>query len=144
MTWVISTLLVAIPIFLGFYQWKEEQIKKREYDLYTKKEQLYLSMQKNLWGFYNYTSNLKKQQDFIENVQAAWLYCPDEIILASNEFIKSRNQPNPNDKVGLEIINKLILEMRKDLLANKYLEKTKLSAEDYLNVGVNQDTSRIK
>ena len=143
MAWIISTLLVAIPIVLGFYQWREQQNDKRKYDLYIKKEQLYLNMQKNLWGFYNGSNDLKKQQAFIENVQAAWLYCPDEIILTCNEFIKSRNQQNLNNQIGLEIINKLILEMRKDLLANKYLDKTNLFLEDYLNVGVLQDSTNI-
>ena len=139
---LISNLLLVTGVFIGFYKWTEEQKEKRKYDLYIKKEQIYLSLQKNMWGFYDNSFDMKKQQNFVEDIQTAWLYCPDSIIFICNNFIKSRiKNSNISKEEAEKIISKLMLEMRKDLLSNKYLEETNLSTSDYLNVYPIQDTS---
>lgn len=139
MNW-IPTLLLAIPIIIGLYQWHTEQANKRRFELYIKKEKLYLEMQQNLWGFYGNSSDRNKRQKFIENVQVAWLYCPDSFITICNEFIDNGHvQQNQigNDEVRLKIVNRLLAEMRKDLLSNKYVANTVLTSDDIRNVNTN-------
>jgi hypothetical protein len=139
MNW-IPTFLLAIPIIIGLYQWHTEQANKRRFELYIKKEKLYLEMQQNLWGFYGNSSDRNKRQKFIENVQVAWLYCPDSFITICNEFIDNGHvQQNQigNDEVRLKIVNRLLAEMRKDLLSNKYVANTVLTSDDIRNVNTN-------
>ena len=135
-SWIISTLIVVMPIVIGFYQWKIEQRNKRNYDLYIKKEELYVNLLNNIQGFYNGFIDSYKQEAFINNMQVAWLYCPDEVILACNEFLIAINNKSKN----IEVVNKLILSMRKDLLNNNYIKKTTLTEVNFLNVSIQQKT----
>ena len=134
----IPTLLIIMPIIIGLYQWRIEQINKRKFELYIKKEKLYLEMQQNLWGFYTNSADRVKVQKFLENVNSAWLYCPDNIIEICNGIIDNRrSQNNKNNNIDVtEIANKLIAEMRKDMLCNKYIKKTSLTKNDIRNVNV--------
>ena len=92
----------------------------------------YVNLINNIQGFYNGFIDTNKQEAFINNMQIAWLYCPDEVILACNEFLIAINNKSKN----IEVVNKLILSMRKDLLNNNYIKKTSLTEVNLLNVSI--------
>ena len=74
-------------------------------------------------------SELRK--NFLRELQLSWLYCPDEVIIAVNNFIDKMGKKDSNMTLAIQNI---IFSIRKDLLSRKMVRKTKLKPENYKHI----------
>ena len=127
----VGILISVLGSTLGsVYMWKKEKEKERINKEYEKKEERYISLVKSIKGFYNGTHDQQKIDQFLDEFYLSWLYCPDNVIKKGKEFLIKLE--NSNDEKEIEnALADFILEMRKDLINRKKVDKTNLTTEDY-------------
>lgn len=110
---------------------------------FIRKEERYKNLLEALDGFTTKDKNSPELRDkFLKELELAWLYCPDEIIISVNTFLKElkRNELTQDD-IRLAIKN-IIVSIRKDLLSRKVVKKTKLKAEDYQLIAFEKEENK--
>lgn len=130
---VILALITAIigPITIDYLRFRAE-LKKKEHD---EIESRYINMIKDQTAFYISMNDEKKKEDFLENYRLAWLYAPDEVIIAMNGFLKALGATPDGSKLE-KTLQQMVLATRK-----AFRGKTLLKAEDYLVVSVTKKPS---
>lgn len=125
-----NTFLVALIITA--VSWLLNENSKRRHEDYIRKEQRYGSLLKSLKGFYEQSQNKELKEEFINQVNQCWLYCPDEVIQKAYFFLKTvhtgANTSNTDKETAL---GELILAIRKDLYTHYPFRRTKLKPEDF-------------
>ena len=85
-------------------------------------------------------TDVQLRQEFIDQLNLSWVYCPDEII-KKGTFILETMIPDANglsrytNEQKVNAIGELFVEIRKDILTTSLRTKTKLKAEDYKSIG---------
>ena len=122
-----DTLLIILPILsavLSSYLTYYFAIKKnRKEAIFKFKEEKYTNIILALQGFVNGTTDGKMKEKLFNEKYKTWLYAPDDVIKAIDDFIDFVREHHGED--GEEHLGKVVLEMRKDLLG-----KSKLSPKD--------------
>lgn len=128
-------LKFVIPLFGGVLAWFLNESKKRSWEEYNKKEASYRELLLALKGFYEggdgvICKDLKNK--FIDQLNLCWLYCPDDVILAGNDFLLSLHTGEKKTyEERRQAASKLILLIRKDLLSRRIVRRTGLKIEDF-------------
>ena len=80
-------------------------------------------------GFYAGSESEELKEQFINDLRLAWLYCPDKIVRAGNDFLAtvSSGAESTEDQKHRRLAE-FELELRRDLLG-----RTRLSVEDRKN-----------
>lgn len=91
------------------------------------KEKIYKSMLHSLRGFYTGTNHQeapKLKQAFIKEYYGSWLYCPDSVVRAINNFFQAvRVKPQPStEEQKKRALFEVFLAMRKDMGIKTNLE----------------------
>lgn len=120
-------LLITLPVLsavISSYLTYYFAIKKtRQEAIFKFKEEKYTNIILALQGFVNGTTDGKMKESLFTEKYKTWLYAPDNVIKAIDDFIDFVREHHGED--GKEHLGKIVLEMRKDLLG-----RSKLSTED--------------
>lgn len=130
---VIGVLIAALigsilgPILVEFMRLKIEPKRKEREEI----ESRYFNMIKNLKGFYTTSLNKDEKRVFQKHYRLAWLYAPDDVIKAINDFLNAVSRPSSVDgERERKATRNMMYEMRKS-----FRGKTELKAEDFLILG---------
>lgn len=122
-------LTVIIPLVGAIAVWCLNELAKRRWERYKRKEERYVSLLNSLRGFYVSPQDAKQKERFLEEFRLAWLYCPDKVIKAGNAFLatlaigaKCSDQEKESALAGF------VLALRNDLNSS-----TKLKVDDHRN-----------
>ena len=123
---------IVAPAFLAIFAWYLNELAKRKWEEYGRKEERYKELLRTLKGFYVTTLDSKLKEEFIHQVNLCWLYTPDEVIQKAYAFLDTvHTSANVQDKDKENAVGALVVAIRKDLLSRKMVRKTKLQASDY-------------
>lgn len=129
-------LKIFVPLFVAAAAWIANEWRKRRWEEYQRKEDRYQELIKALKGFYvsswsKEESKLLKNQ-FIDQLNLCWMYCPDEVIHKAYAFIDSvhTGQKSTDDEKE-KALGELVLAIRKDLISQKVLKSTLLDSRDF-------------
>ena len=128
--------VVIIPILLSIlgsmYIYYLTQQDQQAYEDYKRKEARYVELVSSIKGFSTTQSNSELRQKFIDELNLCWLYCPDEVIKASYNFLNTvTDDVKQNETEQKEALGKLMLTIRKDLISRKILTNTNLTPSDF-------------
>lgn len=129
-------LKILIPLAAAAIAWFANEWRKRRWEEYQRKEDRYQELIKSLKGFYLSSvsaedSKLLKNQ-FIDQLNLCWMYCPDDVIQKAYKFIDSvHTGVKSSDEEKEMALGGLILAIREDLISQKILSKTSLKPEDF-------------
>ena len=126
---LVPTFAVLIPILAAIVAWWLNERSKLNWDRYKRKEERYLGFLQSMPGFYENSQDAEMKGRFISDLRLAWLYCPDKVVRAGNEFLTAVTTGSEATEGEVQIkLAEFELELRRDLL-----ERTNLTAEDRKN-----------
>lgn len=130
----------ALPLFGAVIAWFTNEWRKRIADQYQRKETNYKELLRSLRGFYVGASNADElKSEFINQLNIAWLYCPDDIIKKGYAFLDTVHTEKASSDSKKELaLGAFVVAIRHDLLSRKLVRKTKLSPTDFRHLGVNK------
>ena len=128
---IIPVLTAIISSYLTYYFAMKS---KRTEAILKFKEEKYSNLLVLLQGFVGRTASGKTKREFLEEQYKSWLYCSDGVVQAINAMVQlviAYQGGEPDHVKGKEVVGKIVLEMRKDLL-----KKTNLSTDDFVYIDV--------
>ena len=129
---LIPVIGVVIVFVSGLVTWYLNERSKRIYEEYTRKEEKYSGLIRSLRGFYVDSFNKELRNEFLNQLNLCWMYCPDEIIHKSYNFLLMVHTDNKySDEEKEKAVGELMVAIRKDLISRKPLRKTSLKPEDF-------------
>lgn len=124
---------VAGPLLGAVLAWLLNEWQKRIAFQYERKEANYKELIRSLRGFYAGEKNAESLKlDFLNQLNAAWLYCPDDVIRKGYTFIESVRGVTP-DEIAM---GDFVAALRSDLLSRKLVRSTELAARDFKHLTV--------
>ncbi|MFA5130095.1 MAG: hypothetical protein WC477_04220 [Patescibacteria group bacterium] len=131
----IVTIVLSALIGSGVTYWFGVRQLRTETEIRMKVEK-YNNLIKYLRGFIGVSASSELKKSFLQEWETSWLYCSDDVFHAVQrmlDYARSLGKNgNGNSEVGKEILGKIIIAMRKDLL-NK---KTELTSKDFIFLDV--------
>lgn len=122
-------LAVIVPLASAIVAWWLNEMGKRRWETYKRKEQRYVSLLKSLRGFYVRSQDATEKERFLEELRLAWLYCPDKVIKAGNAFLATvATGAKCSDQEKESALAGFVIALRKDLNPS-----TKLTVDDHRN-----------
>lgn len=130
---IIGALIgIIITLIIGLTTWYLNERSKRVYEEYKRKEEKYSKLISALKGFYISSLNKELRDEFLNQLNLCWMYCPDEVIIKAYNFLSTvHNDKKFIDKEREEALGEFMLAIRKDLIKRKPLKKTTLRSEDF-------------
>lgn len=125
-----------VPIAGAVIAWFANEWRKRKWEEYQRKEDRYQELIKSLKGFYvsswpHEDSKIHKN-NFIDQLNLCWMYCPDEVIHKAYAFIDVvLSGGGASDEMRHLALGELILAIRKDLIYGKVISSTNLKPENF-------------
>ena len=133
-----ATILVIVQLFMG-------KVLTDRREQYRRREKRYIKLLNSLTGFYQSTSDNELKSKFLRELNKCWLYCNDDVINRSYEFLDSVSENNNSSNEDRELaLGNLVLAMRRDMLPRrifgfrnpkkwviKWLNNTRLKPSDY-------------
>ena len=88
---ISSVIAVMVPLFVVVITWALNEHAKLKWEKQQKKEERYRGIVETIIGFYGNGSTVNDSafELFTSQWRLAWLYCPDEVVLAGNEFLNA-------------------------------------------------------
>lgn len=131
--------MIMIPIYATFLTivgsvglWVLNERARRNMEEKKRREDRYILLMNSLRGFYETSVDSKLKEEFISQVNLAWLYCPDEVIRAAYNFLDSvHTDTKKNDSEKNLAVGNLILAIRKDMASGSFINLTELKASDF-------------
>ena len=129
---LIPVIGVILTLIGGFVTWYLNEQSKRSYEEYKRKEERYAALIRSLRGFYVDSFSKELRDEFLNQLNLCWMYCPDEVIHKAYKFLvmvhtgKKYSEGEKEKAVG-----EFILAIRRDLINRKPLSKTELKPEDF-------------
>lgn len=129
---LIPVIGVVLTLIGGFVTWYLNERSKRTYEEYKRKEERYSELIRSLRGFYVDSFSKELREEFLNQLNLCWMYCPDEVIHKAYKFLfmvhtGKKYQDDEKEKA----VGEFILAIRKDLINRKPLRKTELKPEDF-------------
>ena len=123
----------AAPLLGAVVAWFVNEWRKRLADQYQRKEANYKELIKALRGFYIGANNAEAMKlEFLNQLNAAWLYCPDDIIKKGYLFLDTvHSKAIHSDEVKEAAMGSFVVALRKDLLSRKLVSLTSLKSTDF-------------
>ena len=129
----------VLPLFGAVIAWFANEWRKRLADQYQRKEANYKELLRSLRGFYFGTVNANELKlEFLNQLNAAWLYCPDDVIQKAYAFLYTVHGESSSDEKKEAALGEFVAAIRKDLLSRKLVRSTSLSAKDFRHFVVNK------
>jgi hypothetical protein len=134
-----APILVAIIVLSGtVIGLLYNERSKRRWEILKRKEDRYIELARNSRGFYEKGFQSDRLEKFIEELNVAWLYCPDDVLDKAKNFLSSVKVSRGQYKMTPEdALAELIISIRKDLSKSGIVTKTRFSAMDFEHYGVN-------
>lgn len=128
----------ATPLLGAVVAWFVNEWQKRLSDQHLKKEESYRQLLESLKGFYvGATDAAELRAEFLNQMNIAWLYCPDEVIKKGYAFLDTVHTDKAHtDKEKEEAMGAFVAAIRQDLLARKLIRESSLSASEFKHLGV--------
>jgi len=126
-----------LPLVGAVIAWFLNDYYKQKTEEYLRKEARYVELLKTLKGFYvldfnNPDEPAQLKNEFIEQLNRCWLYCPDEVIKKGYDFLATVHVNSISDDLVKEkALGAFVLSIRKDLLAHSFFTRTKLNELDF-------------
>ena len=144
-----SSLAIVLPLVVAVVAWGLNEYGKLEWEKQQQKEERYRGVMEAIGGFYGGEDTVDDVsfETFTKEWRLAWIYCPDDVARAGNDFLGATIQasklaldaavdarPEKERSDELEIANQLVkakldkflLEIRRDVQRG-----TKLTGDDY-------------
>jgi len=135
--WWVPIITAIVAAAGGYFVREFDKRKEREAEEYRRKEERYVNFINCLRGFTVSAQDKKLKEMFLNELNLAWLYCPDDVIKRANDFLfrvhtdRSLDDRLPTDEEKEKVIAELLLAVRKDLLSRKLVRQTTLKASDF-------------
>lgn len=130
---------LAAPLAGAIIVWYFNERAKRLETQYQRKEDNYRQLVKALRGFYVGADDADRiKLEFLDQLNQAWLYCPDDVITKGYEFIDAATAAEPPTKPSSRetAMGAFVLAIRKDLLGRKLVKRTALASADLRHLGI--------
>jgi hypothetical protein len=131
----IEFLKFALPLVGAVIAWFVNEQKKRALDEYQRKESNYKELITALKGFY-VSSDVQEgkilKNKFIDQLNLCWLCCPDNVILAGYQFIRTVYHEKASEERKQEALGRFILAIREDLISRQITRTTNLKSQDFM------------
>ncbi len=129
---LIPVIGVILTLIGGFVTWYLNEQSKRIYEEYKRKEERYSELIRSLRGFYVDSFSKELTEQFLNQLNLCWMYCPDEVVRKAYKFLLMvhTDKKYPDDEKE-KAVGEFILTIRKDLINRKPLRKTELKPEDF-------------
>lgn len=135
--WLVPIVTAIVAAVGGYFLREFDKRREREAEEYRRKEERYVNFINYLRGFTVSAPDTKLKEMFLNELNLAWLYCPDDVVKKANGFIflvhtdRSLDERLPSDQEKEEALGELLLAIRKDLLSRKLVRQTALKASDF-------------
>jgi len=127
-----GTISLIGAIIISLMTWYLNERSKRIYEEYKRKEEKYSKLIRSLKGFYISSLDKELRDEFLNQLNLCWMYCPDEVIIKAYNFLSTVHTDKKfTDKEREEALGEFMLAIRKDLIKRKPLKKTTLRSEDF-------------
>ncbi len=130
LTFLGVTLTALATIFGVFYN----EHSKRIYEEYQRREERYSQLLQSLKGFYVSSPSKELREEFLNQLNLCWMYCPDEVIQKGYKFlfmVHTGAEDKYTNAERAKALGDFVLAIRKDLIDREPLEKTELTPEDF-------------
>ncbi len=129
----VDFLKFALPLLGAVVAWFVNEWRKQIADQYQRKEANYKELLRSLRGFYVSSNNPDElRREFLNQLNIAWLYCPDDVIKKGYAFLDTVNALNTSTDTDRELaLGAFVAAIRRDILSRKLVRKTKLSLTDF-------------
>lgn len=130
-------LKVFLPLAGGVVAWLANEHRKRVWEEYKRKEEKYVALLSALKGFYisaNAETGKQHKQRFLDELDACWLYCPDNVIRKGYAFLSSVHTGQKQSHEEKErALGEFVLAIRHDLFGKRFfvMKRTDLKPEDF-------------
>lgn len=123
----------AAPLIGAVIAWFVNEWRKRIADQYQRKEANYKELLRTLNGFYVGAPNSDTLRvAFLEQLNLAWLYCPDEVIKKGYAFLDTIHKNSAATDADKELaMGALVSTIRADLVSRKLVSTTQLCGSDF-------------
>jgi hypothetical protein len=112
--------------------WYFNERSKRAWEEYTRKENNYKQLLFALKGFFVATQSKELRDEFLQQVNLCWLYCPDEVIQKAYTFMDSvHTESTSGTEVSEKAMGDFVAAVRADMLTRKIVQRTSLKGEDF-------------
>jgi hypothetical protein len=130
----------ALPLLGAVVAWFANERRKQASDQYARKEASYKELLRALRGFYLGAENPQGlQAEFLNQLNLAWLYCPDDVIRKGYAFLDTvHSQQVSSDEMKEHALGEFVAGVRRDLLSRKLVRHTNLRAEDFKHLGLHK------
>lgn len=126
---LVPVFTVLIPILAAIVAWWLNERSKLNWERYKRKEERYMGFLRSIPCFYKGSQDEELKERFISDLRLAWLYCPDKVVRAGNEFLAAVT--TGSEATGEEVPTKLAeFDLR---LSGDLLGRTNLTSEDRKN-----------
>lgn len=138
-----APLVITIFGWIGaIWAWILNDRAKRREAQYLRKEASYRELLLSLKGFYENAKNGKTAREaFLDQLNIAWLYCPDEIIKKGYAFLDTVHTDRTGnlaaEKEKQNALADLVSSIRANLLSEALVQNTTLTKEDFRFLSVN-------
>ena len=131
MVWSVQ-LGVWVPLLSAVVAWYANERSKRSWEEYSRKEERYSALLRALPGFFTASGNKEQRDEFLQQVNQCWLYCPDQVIAKAYGFLQSVHEGAPTGEADKDVaLGEFVAAIRQDLLARQIVRKTTLGATDF-------------
>ena len=136
----VEFLKFALPLLGAVIAWFANEWRKRVTDQYQRKEASYKELLRSLRGFYVGARSAEElRAEFVNQLNIAWLYCPDNVITKGYAFLDTVHTQKVSTDAEKELaLGAFVAAIRNDLLSRKLVRTTSLSATDFRHLGVNK------
>ena len=123
----------ALPLIGAVIAWFTNEWRKRVSEQYQRKEASYAELIRALKGFYIGAPDAEKlRSEFVNQLNIAWLYCPDEVIIKGYAFLDTVHSRQVHSDTQKEhAMGEFVAAVRQDLLSRKLVRKTRLNGQDF-------------
>jgi hypothetical protein len=125
-------LKFLIPLVGAVGAWVVNERRKLAWEQYQRKEERYRELIRTLGGFYVATQDSALKQGFLDQVNALWLYCPDDVIRKAYSFLVTvESGANSSDNAKETACGEFINAIRHDLLSRKAFKTSRLDGSEF-------------
>ena len=128
----------VVPLGGAVVAWFTNEWRKRVADQYHRKEANYQELLRSLRGFYaEHTDARVLKLEFLNQLNIAWLYCPDHIIRKGYAFLETVSSSQAHTAGQQEkAMGEFVAVIRQDILSRKLVRRSSLSAADFKHLDV--------
>ena len=125
-------LALLIPLVTAIIAWYVNERSKRSWEEYVRKEQHYSALLRSVRGFYASSADRNLREEFLQQLDLCWLYCPDEVIIKGYAFLDAVHEDsasNPGERDAA--LGNFVAQIRRDMLHRGLVTQTDLDGSRF-------------